>query len=413
TSLVSNSKNIVDKTALPEILENEGRLAKEANLAREKAREELRLQEERERKLRTIGTIAFYILFPLWIMIIILIYVKYDKEYKSKFTGKYYRELPGEYSPAEMSVLMNMGHVKPRDIMATLMDLVRKKHLILEEVTITRKALFKNKQIEDYRISINPKVPLIDLKPHESFLIRWFINEIGDGTSVLLDDITNYSKDRKLALDFKDDYDLWCEKVENTARENNFFDSSAKKGIIIGVLIAIVYIAAGILLPLIFYYPVGLILTVSGIILLIFSARIKRRSPYGNEQYTMWKAFRRFLKDFSRLEHAEAPSIILWEHYLVYAISLGVAKEVIKQLPLVFRDEELSNPQLTYLYGMSYGHFNSFEKSFNNAINTIESSVTSAASIASSQDSSASGSGGGFSGGSSGGGGGGGGGGAF
>jgi len=413
TSLVPNSENIVDKTALPEILEHESKLAEKANIEREKAREQLRTQEERERKLRTAGKVSFYALLLFWFFTIILLYIKYDKEYKSKFTGKYYRELPGEYTPAEMSVLMNMGYVQPRDIMATLMDLVRKKYLILEEVTFHRKTLFGDKQIKDYKISINPKSSPENLKSHESFLIQWFINEIGNGTSVLLNDITNYSKDQKQALDFNDDYDLWCEKVQNEAKKNNFFDSSTTKGIIIGVLIAFVYIIAGVLMPTIFYFPVGFILTVLGIILLIFSARIKRRSPYGNEQYIMWKAFRRFLKDFSRLEHAEIPSIILWEHYLVYAISLGVAKEVIKQLPLVFRDEDLTNPQLTYLYSMSYGHFNTFERTFNNAINTIQASVTSAASIASSQDSSKTGSGGGFSGGSSGGGGGGGGGGAF
>ncbi|HHV95027.1 MAG TPA: DUF2207 domain-containing protein [Clostridiaceae bacterium] len=212
TSLVPDSKNTIDKIALPDILEHEGKLAEEANIAREKAREQLRLQEERERRLKTAGKVVFYILLPLWFMIIILLYIKYDKEYKRKFTGKYYRELPGEYTPAEMSVLMNMGYVLPRDIMATLMDLVRKKYLILEEVTVQKKGLLRDKQIKDYKISINPKRSLENLKSHESFLIQWFINEIGDGTSVLMDDITNYSKDKKRARDFKSDYDLWCEK---------------------------------------------------------------------------------------------------------------------------------------------------------------------------------------------------------
>lgn len=49
-----------------------------------------------------------------------------------------------------------------------------------------------------------------------------------------------------------------------------------------------------------------------------------------------WQAFRRFLTNFSSLDQATVPSLIVWEHYLVYAITLGVAKEVIKQLPIVF-----------------------------------------------------------------------------
>ncbi|NSW90403.1 MAG: DUF2207 domain-containing protein [Firmicutes bacterium] len=411
--LVPNSKNIVSKDALSDILKYEEKLAEEANIEREKAREFLKQQEERRKRLSLIGNILFGILLPLWFAIIIYIYLKYDREFKHSFFGQYYRELPGEYTPAEMSVLMSMGSVHPRDIMATLMDLVRKRYLLLEKVDVDKKSLFGTKKVSEYMISLNNEKPLTDLKSHESFLINWFINEIGNGHDVLLNDIKDYAKKNKTALDFKGSYDLWCEKAEMEAKKNNFFDNSAKKGQIIGILSAIFYIAAGIALPAAFYTAYGVILLFLGIIMLIFSARIKRRSSYGNEQYAKWKAFRKFLKDFSRLREAEIQSIILWEHYLVYAISLGVAKEVIKQLPLVFKDTDLNNPQLTFLYGMSYGYFSNFERTFNDTIRTVESAVTTATAIANSKNSSLSGKGGGFSGGSSGGGGGGSGGGAF
>ncbi len=411
--LVPNSKNIVSKDALQDILAHEKKLAEEANLERERAREYLKQQQEKQRKLSLIGSILFGILLPLWFVLIIYIYLKYDREFRHSFFGQYYRELPGEYTPAEMSVLMSMGRVYPRDIMATLMDLIRKKYLLLEEVSVDRKSLFGSKKITDYMISLNDEKPLTGLKSHESFLVNWFINDIGNGHDVLLDDIKEYSKKTKTAMDFKGSYDLWCEKAEMEARKNKFFDNSAKKGQIIGIVSSLLFVTAGIALPAALYTNYGLILFFLGVVMFIFSARIKRRSAYGNEQYAMWKAFRKFLKDFSRLKEAEVPSIILWEHYLVYAISLGVAKEVIKQLPLVFRESDLNNPQLTFLYGMSYGHFSNFERTFNNTIRTVESAVTTANAIAASKNSSLSGRGGGFSGGSSGGGGGGSGGGAF
>jgi uncharacterized membrane protein len=411
--LVPDSKNIVPEDALQDILTHEKELAEEANLERERAREYVKQQQEKQRKLSLIGSILFGILLPLWFVLIIYIYLKYDREFRHGFFGQYYRELPGEYTPAEMSVLMSMGKVYPRDIMATLMDLVRKRYLFLEEVNVDRKSLFGTKKINDYMISLNDEKPLTDLKSHESFLVNWFINDIGNGHDVLLDDIKEYSKKTKTAMNFKGSYDLWCEKAEMEAKKNKFFDNSAKKGQIIGIVSSLLFVAAGIALPAALYTNYGLILFFLGIAMLIFSARIKRRSSYGSEQYAMWKAFRKFLKDFSRLREAEVPSIILWEHYLVYAISLGVAKEVIKQLPLVFRESDLNNPQLTFLYGMSYGHFSNFERTFNNTIRTVESAVTTANAIAASKNSSLSGRGGGFSGGSSGGGGGGSGGGAF
>ncbi|MGE5594125.1 MAG: DUF2207 family protein [Betaproteobacteria bacterium] len=69
---------------------------------------------------------------------------------------------------------------------------------------------------------------------------------------------------------------------------------------------------------------------------LIMSALIKRRSKRGQTEFAMWRAFRKFLLDFSSLHDAPVPSLRLWEHYLVYAVTLGVARQVIDQLKLVF-----------------------------------------------------------------------------
>lgn len=170
--LVPDSKNIVPKDALQDILTHEKKLAQEANLERERAREYLRQRQEKQRKLSLIGSILFGIFLPLWFVLILHIYLKYDREFRHGFFGQYYRELPGEYTPAEMSVLMSMGRVHPRDIMATLMDLVRKRYLLLEEVSVDRKSLFGTKKINNYMISLNDEKPLTGLKSHESFLVN-------------------------------------------------------------------------------------------------------------------------------------------------------------------------------------------------------------------------------------------------
>ena len=110
----------------------------------------------------------------------------------------------------------------------------------------------------------------------------------------------------------------------------------------------------------------------------------------------MWKAFKRFLLHFSNMDKAEIPSIVIWEHYLVYAISLGVAKEVLAQLPKVFNETELKDPSLTYMGGYGYG-FHSFHH-MNSTLNNTMSTVTQAintASVAASRVSSGSGGGGG------------------
>jgi uncharacterized membrane protein len=420
TELVPLSGRVVAEDALPRIMENEKRLAEEANRKREEARRQVeeynrRLEAERERKvtLKIIGNTVGALLIIGWFVLIIFLYIKFDKELKPSFEGKYYRELPGDYTPAEMSVLMSMGHVATRDITATLMDLIRKEQLLLTTKTYIKRGLFSNKEEEGYAVSLNPEAPPVKLKMHESLLIRWFIHTIGNGSYVILDEISDYAKTTSGAQKFSRDYNYWVELANEEAEKNNFFDKTSKKGKIAGLLTSFAFFGLGMMLTGVLNAGTGVVLIIQAIILFIFSIRLNRRTAYGNEQYVMWQAFKNFLKDFSRLDKAEIPSIVIWEHYLVYAISLGVAKEVIRQLPLVFTDVDFQNSRLTYMYGYRYNNFTSFINTFDRTIDTVDSAISRARAVANSTNSSSSGGGGGFSGGSSGGGGGRGGGGAF
>ncbi len=421
TSLVPDSTNIKAEDAFEKLMEQERILAEKANQERERARrqvEEYNMRlEERSRRMQTARAIANIIgilMIICWFPIIIFLYFKYDKELRSGFRAKYYRELPGEYTPAEMSVLMSMGLVNTRDITATLMDLVRKGILILKKETYIKDGFFKAREIEDYSLSLNPDAPQIQLKRHEDFLIGWFIRGIGRNGHVFLDEISEYARTSAGARQFSMDYQRWCTLVKEEADKNDFFDKTSSKGRIAAILIGMVgYFVTGVLFILFLQAFAGIALTIQGPLMFLFGVRLNRRSAYGNEQYAMWKAFRNFLKDFSRMDKAEIPSIVIWEHYLVYAISLGVAKQVIRQLPLVFGDTELQDANLTYMYGYHMHNFDSFASAFDRTISSVDRAISNAISVANSSDSSSSGGGGGFSGGSSGGGGGRGGGGAF
>lgn len=427
TNLVPQSAKVVAKDALPGIMADEKGLADTANKQREEAKQQVAEYEKRQQELekqrqaeaariaalKPYGNVIGLLFFLLWFVIIIYIYIKYDKEFKHNFEGKYYRELPGEYTPAEMSSLLSMGHVGTRDITATLMDLVRKEQLLLTTNKYIKKGIFKNKEVTDYAVSWNQNAPTVSLKNHEAFLIDWFIGKIGNGNSIMLDEISDYARTTSGARQFKKDYDKWCGLAEEEAEKNNFFDSTCKTGKVAGILTSIAYLGLGIFILFIFKAEFGIALIIEFLILLIFSARLSRRTAYGSEQNAMWQAFKNFLKDFSHMDKAEIPSIVIWEHYLVYAISLGVAKEVISQLPLVFNDKDLQDTRLTYMYGYSYSNFAMFTDAFDRTVNSVDSAISNAMSVANSTMSSSSGGGGGFSGGSSGGGGGGGGGGAF
>jgi uncharacterized membrane protein len=117
----------------------------------------------------------------------------------------------------------------------------------------------------------------------------------------------------------------------------------------------------------------------------------------------MWRAFKRFLLHFSSLDRAEIPSLVVWEHYLVYAVVLGVAKEVLEQLKVVFPTVATGD------YHLGHGWFHSSLASGSGgdpftglaaAASTLQQSILTAANYT---PSSGGGRGGGFSGGGGGG----------
>ncbi len=329
--------------------------------------------------------------------------------------GDYYRELPEDYSPAVMTYLLTKGKTKDDDIIATILDLARKKVVKLTPMKVESGLIFK-KEEDTFEISWMNKEKLSQLLPHEQFLATWFIDEIGGGTGLVLDDLEKIVKKQKAALQFQRDYEYFKVKVKETGEQQKFFAPNKLQGAKIFVFIGLGLILAGLagLFILGSFIAIGLIV-LGGVLLfgLLSLNFIRKYSRRGVEHQAMWEAFEKFLHDFSNLRDAEIPSLIIWEHYLVYATSLGVAKEVLDQLPKVFTDADLSNPDLTYMGG--YRSFNSFYLLNNNFSNTMTkvSSAVNSAQIANSSKSSGGGFGGGFSGGSSGGGGGGGGGGAF
>ena len=393
-SLIKDSSNAVNKNVLNAIMEEEKRWADEANIQRQRA--------------RIFVSISFaYAFFQLFL--IGFIYFKYDKEYKTTFKGSYYRELPSNYSPAVMSVLWNFGRIKPRDVTATLMDLVRRKYIALSTEVTEKKSIFSKKGDTDYVFTLNENIDGSMLSKHEAFFIDWMFVNIGINKRVSLDDIEEYTKSKTRAQKFKSDYDAWSEYVRQEAEVFKFFDKKSNRGMVLGIIASLLGFALAIYTIVAHGNILGFIVTIfTSLILLIYSITVKRRSEYGVLQFQMWKAFKKFLLHFSRLDKAELPSVILWEHYLVYAITLGVAKEVIKQLKMVFREEDFNHTGLTYMYYGYYGRgLNHFD-----ALNTVTSAVTKATEStykqAVSQLSSSGGGGGGFSGGGGGGGGGGG-----
>ena len=394
-SLTPQAKVLTRKTALQAILAEEQRWADQ------------REAEKREALYLMIASVLFAVLgcAVAWFL-----FNRYGRKCKGLVEVEYYRELPGNYSPAETGYLCEIGKLKPQAISATFMDLARRGYIRMEPSTTPETKDILVRQLKPFGE---------ELRVHERMLLDFFFNQVGSlQSAVWFGTLKQFRKSNPREM--KDFVEQFRTVVTLSVEAKGFLEKNRKGVKLAGWGFIITAIIAALAYSIREFAPMIASSVVAGAFLAV-TIKSRNFTREGQEQYDLWQAFRRFLTDFSNMDRAELPQLILWEHYLVYAVVLGVATEVIKQLPFVY-------PQVTaptsdfgsYWGGMSHTRHNavgSTETSFAglagvtdmmNSLNDSWSSVVTAAGSSSGGSSSGSGDGGGFSGGGGDGGGGGG-----
>lgn len=359
-----NKSKMTDINATDKILKVEKQRADDANKKRKAA------------KLKVLFLNITCIIYMVLLLVIgVYIYINFDRELKSNFKNKYYREIIDDYPIYCVEYLLNKT-ITEKTMSASILDLIYKKNIAIEETDKKHEYIFKLKN--------NKK-----LSSTEQKLVDLLFNEVGNGESFT-------SKDLKKAAKTESYYDAqkaWKTAVEAEAEDQNFYftENKFKK---IGILYAII----GIVLFIInFQFNVFSMLPVAAFILtiifLFYIFTLKKRTEKGNEDYHKWKAFKNYLKDFGRFDEKDLPEIKLWERILVYAAIFGITKEVQKSMKVKL--EEINPNYNTTYHDTMFNYF-----LYTNLVHDVETNVhntMSAAQAAETARSSGSGSGGGFS----------------
>ena len=391
-SLVTKATKKSNADGLNKILEVEKERANYANKLRESAR-------KREKMLQTLA-IIMEILLGIWLIGLIAIvykfYNKNDKEYRSEFDGKYFRDFPEEYTPSTVSYLMNKS-INNLSFNAGILDLIRKKAITIEEVTIDKKGLFKNKQQKDYKLSRNMNFNLDTLSTSEKKLFNLLIGTVGNGDYVILGDMKEFSKDYDNAKRLISGYDSWHYACESEAETEEFYENTKKEKTNC-ILYSLIFIPIT-FLALLCGSNMGrvLLMDLFGILAIIYFSSATKRTKKGNEQYHKWKGLKNFLADFGRLDEKDLPEIKLWERYLVYATMFGLAVKVQNAMKMNLERMNYSdNIDFTYLYFDNYYFSNLMTNAVNSSFSSARGTI-STHELASSSDSSSGGYGGGSS----------------
>lgn len=314
--------------ALPRILAEEARWAREANLAR----------------LTPWLNVA---MFPVAIIgalaVWTILYLRAGREHRVALDAPYLREPPARYPPAILGALLRWGQPSTIDFAATVLDLARRGHLTIQQETNGRPV---------YRF-MRAVTSIIELPQSEQLalelLFRW-----GSGYQGITDaEFRSAVRNQSSAGDL---FRGWQRAVETEVRGFGFFDEASRRlqgslarvtgfAIFGGVVLTLIAVI-GLRIPLF----TGIVaLPLAGLILSGLRGPLARRTVEGATHLAEWRAFRRFLCDFSTLMDVTPPAIVLWEVYLPYAVSLGVAERVIRQFPVVYGDAAASHAPSWYV----------------------------------------------------------------
>ena len=362
---------------------------------------------QRRHNITVFALLLIPVVIILNIVMAIRLYFKYDRELKPELKLDYYRELPQDITPAVLSYLMDLQGATSKDIMATLMDLARKKYLRIDE---EMSGLFKKK---DYRFTLIKK-DYSSLKRHEIDLIDWLFGTVGRRDSVSLKEIEQYAKQTAKSSWapglFRQKYLDWQRIVKKEFDKYGYFHKdkpgleTAIKTMLGEIGAVLVLMVAGLFFKIRWLVWIPLLFTVllTGAGLIIYGSTIRKKTQTGVNEYEKWTAFKRFLLHFSNMKDYEIPSLVVWEHYLVYAITLGVAEKVIAKLRPILAAQNITMNNSTILYHLTGGtgqlnaaSFRSFDKAFSSAFSYKAPSTGSGGGFSSGGGSSSGGGGGG------------------
>jgi len=331
-----------------------------------------------------------------------LLWTRFGREYRvSHDVGEYLRDLPDD-PPAFVSMLRNWGTVSPSLLSATLVDLAQRGHLTIEETRKDR-LILPDKVDWRFTAATPPAAHPDALRPFEATILA---RVFADGPSTLQSEFTAWCRTHRTTAQ------RWWEDVKSDAttdfKAKGYIEGGkgpvyAANIVIGGAVGAIGFgaVSSGSVL--------GVVAIVSGLVQMMVTVVLRRRTPAGRQRLAEWDAVERFLRDFSELEKAPVASLVIWERYLVYAVALGVTAVVARALAARIPAEERTAaggfaPWYVGMHGPgaldSIGSLSDFASS-------IGPQIVAAATPRSSS-SSGGGGGGGFSGGGGGGGGGGG-----
>ncbi len=300
------------------------------------------IQESTYTKIKTIR-ILWYIIFPVFIIVVyVLIFKFFGTEYSSDY-GDYFRDIPTNDSPILVNsiIKLSLSHPDKDGINSLMLKMVQDE--VIEFIKNNKS------KIIGFEIKNSPK------DEYEKKFLELFTPE----RKVIFKDFERSLKaDQSRAKRFYEDFNDFKDYVLYKANSKRLF---SKKGYIISIIIGISSMLNSfvIIFDLSAHYnalasitnvaKISSIATFAiGIIPFFLNPVVFGRwTKDGIEYYRKWKGLEKFLSDYSLISEKPPQALTLWNDYLIYATALGIGNKVRKTIDKL-NVKEVQNNDIYY-----------------------------------------------------------------
>lgn len=320
---IIKSQEKMQKDQLNSIISEESLWAEEANRARQKAIDDLRIKKEKEKEALPVATAISIasLLLVFWL------YKKYGKAYKIPYDLKVDSSIPTNFHPAILSCLYNNKQVYGNAISTTIFDLARRDVLAIEQIQSAEKKWWQSKIQYIFKLNrVGWNEIRSQMKDFENDLLDFFFNVLGNG-----EDNINTIVFKKYSSKMRKWFEKWKKLLKTEFKHVQLFDKKSIKVTIISAISSFIVIATGVLTLIFIGYP-GIIIMISGLIGFAISFSILRYTEDMKLKRAHWNALKKYLKKY----HFTDESNLNWQsqigEYLVYGLALGIGKKAIEKM---------------------------------------------------------------------------------
>jgi uncharacterized membrane protein len=338
---------------------------------------------------------VYAILLVIPVAIFIYFYFRYGREPKVDYQQEYEHEPPRDIPPMALAAILKADFEIPvQGLLATILDLARRGYLDIREERKERLLGLGHKTEQIFKITNKGKKELSvkgSLLDFENDVLRlFFVSMSKSKDEISSSEISkwcqgNRSYMQKFLPRITKDAKAWFEK--------NYFNMYEPKSLKEATKFAIVLICYSALVFAVLFLSgmaqsitdVLLVILFVGIMFGVLSVRtVRKRTPEGALEIKRWDAFKKYISDFSAMKDAPLTLLHIWDRYLVYAVVLGVAKELLENIRDLSLERHASVVAVAWYHPvgalgvpkgmMSPQAFSALSSNMNNMINALSSS---------------------------------------